>query len=180
MVIRWRVSRRILGAVRDELVTAAYYVYSAPHCASNVCRYSPHFSSRLRVSPPPPPDFIFASPIQLAAAFPGRLLLSHSHLLYARHECERYQGCRWRSRGGIATIPTMFKGSIGKTIIGAMLAIAFLSVPVILASAALFVPSIIAAAIGYYFAIAKPVPRALDIYPLLHIRRSREGVILWR
>ena len=161
------------------LFTAAYYVYSAPPLRLKRVPILATFLIALASLSAAAAGFYFASPIQLAAAFPGRLLLLVLVFFTLVTNVKDIKDVDGDRAAGIATIPTMFKGSIGKTIIGAMLAIAFLSVPVILASAALFVPSIIAAAIGYYFAIAEPYHERW-IFILYFIYAAVAGVILWR
>jgi 4-hydroxybenzoate polyprenyltransferase len=161
------------------LFTAAYYVYSAPPLRLKRVPVLATFLIALASLSAAAAGFYFASPVQLASAFPWRLLilvLIFFTLVTNVKDIKDVDGDR---AAGIATIPTIFKGHVGKTIVGAMLAIAFLSVPVILASAALFIPSLIAAAIGYYFAVAEPYHER-RIFILYFVYAAVAGIILWR
>jgi 4-hydroxybenzoate polyprenyltransferase len=161
------------------LFTAAYYIYSAPPLRLKRVPIVATFLISLASLAATVAGFYFASPVQFASAFPIRLLaliIIFFTLVTNIKDIKDVDGDR---ATGIATIPTIFKRSVGRTIVGAMLAVAFLSVPVILASGAVFIPSLIAAALGYYFVVADPYSER-RIFLLYFLYAIIIGFILWR
>ena len=161
------------------LFTAAYYIYSAPPLRLKRVPLLATFFIALASLSATAAGFYFASPDQLAIEFPGRLLLLVIIFFTLITNVKDIKDIDGDRAAGIATIPTMFSEGIGKTVVGAIVVIAFLSVPAILASAALFIPSLIAAGVGYYFVIAEPYHER-RIFVLYFIYAIVVGIILSR
>ncbi|HUC02240.1 MAG TPA: UbiA family prenyltransferase [Candidatus Paceibacterota bacterium] len=161
------------------LFTAAYYVYSAPPLRLKRVPLLATFFIALASLSAAAAGFYFASPVQFVSAFPGKfilLVLVFFTLLTNVKDIKDVEGDR---AAGIATVPTLIKGYAGRATVGAMLAAAFLSVPVILGAAALFIPSLIAAAAGYYFVVAEPY-REGRVFVVYFLYAIIAGIILWR
>jgi 4-hydroxybenzoate polyprenyltransferase len=161
------------------LFTAAYYVYSAPPLRLKRAPILATFLISLASLSAAAAGFYFASPVQFASIFPGRLLILVIVFFTLVTNVKDIKDVDGDRAARIATIPTIFKGHAGKAVVGAMLAVAFLAVPVILSSGALFIPSLIAAALGYYFVVAEPY-RESRIFILYFLYAIVAGIILWR
>jgi 4-hydroxybenzoate polyprenyltransferase len=160
------------------LFTAAYYVYSAPPLRLKRIPILATFFIALASLSATVAGFYFASPVVLASIFPGRLLLLVLIFFTLVTNVKDIKDVDGDRAAGIATVPTIGSGSVGKTVVAAMVAIAFLSVPVILSSVALFVPSLIAAAIGYYFVVVEPYHER-RIFILYFLYALVIGIVLW-
>jgi len=161
------------------LFTAAYYVYSAPPLRFKRVPILATFLISLASLSTAAAGFYFASPTQFSSAFPGRLLILVIVFFTLVANIKDIKDIEGDRVAGIATIPAAIKGHTGKAIVGAMLAAAVLSVPVILSSAALFIPSLIAAALGYYFVVAEPYHEG-NIFLLYFLYAIIAWIILWR
>ena len=107
------------------MFTAAYYIYSAPPLRLKRVPLVGTFLISLACLSAVTAGFYFASGIQLASAFPARLILIVLLGFTLAANIKDIKDVDGDRAEGIATIPTIFKGHTGKAIVGAMLAIAF-------------------------------------------------------
>ncbi len=158
--------------------TAAYYVYSAPPLRLKRVPAVGTFLIALANLAAAAAGFYFASRSPFVSAFPPQLfllVLVFFTLVTGVKDIKDIEGDR---AAGITTVPVIFGPRSGKVVVGAALAAAFLSVPVILRMSALFVPSFIAAALGYYLVVAESYSER-RIFILYFAYAATIGGMLW-
>ena len=158
--------------------TAAYYVYSAPPLRLKRVPVIGTFLIALANLAAVAAGFYFASTSPFVSAFPPRLfllILVFFTLITGVKDIKDMEGDR---AAKIATVPVIFGPRTGKVVIGAALAAAFLSVPVILLAPALFVPSLVAAVLGYYFVVAESYGE-WRIFVLYFSYAAVAGAMVW-
>jgi 4-hydroxybenzoate polyprenyltransferase len=128
--------------------TAAYYIYSAhPLRLKQVPVIAPFLISLACLSAVLA-GYYFVSPTKVFVDFPLNVLLLVIIFFTLFANFKDIKDIEGDRAAGIQTIPVIF-GAHGKEVVGALFAIAFLSVPIILGKTILLVPSLIAAVIGY-------------------------------
>lgn len=121
--------------------------------------------------------FFFADTQKVVADFPMQLFLLIVVCLTLAVNIKDIKDVPGDRAEDIWTLPVLLGIERGKQVVGALLAAAFLAVPVILGSEVLFVPSLVAAVVGYMFATAKPY-REWRIFVLYFVYAGTAGLLL--
>ncbi|HVM76818.1 MAG TPA: UbiA family prenyltransferase [Candidatus Paceibacterota bacterium] len=134
---------------------AAYYIYSAPPLRLKRIPILAPFLVSIACLSAALGGFYFADPNKLVADFSWQMAAIIIICFTLAINIKDIKDIEGDGAHGVTTIPVAFP-RVGKSIVGGLLAAAFLAIPIILGSWALFIPSLIAGALGYYFVTAEP------------------------
>ena len=155
--------------------TAAYYIYSAPPLRFKRVPIIAPFLVAIAGLSTTMAGFFFVDERKLVVDFPLQLLLLILVCLTLAQNFKDLKDIEGDRAHSIWTIPVLFGERLGKPVVGALLAAAFLAVPVILHDTALFAPSLAAAVLGYLFVVARPYRE----WPIFLLYFAYAGTVGW-
>jgi 4-hydroxybenzoate polyprenyltransferase len=159
--------------------TAAYYIYSAPPLRFKRVPIIAPFLIALAGLSTTMAGFFFVDAQKIVADFPLQLFLLLIICLTLAVNIKDIKDIDGDRAHDVWTIPVLLGLERGKQVVGALLAAAFLAVPVILRSNILFIPSLIAAILGYSFATMRSY-REWRIFVLYFAYAGVAGLLLLR